>query len=326
MFTPHRSPLTPQRIQGVLDGTDTGDNHAARLHTARGRVSLLLDAVTGPAPALGAAWIAALVLVGLESPFLATLMGLGLAGAFVAGLVGVGGAIVVVPLLLYLPPLLGFEPLGIHRVAGITMVQVAVAGLVGSLPHRKGGHVSAAIVGSLGVAMMVASLLGATISGWIRPGVLTGVFSVLAAIAAALMLAGPRDAIVDAAPSEVTFDKGRAVFLGATVGLLVGLVGAGGGFLLVPLMMYVLRIPVRMAVGTSLAIVALGGIAGSIGKAMTGQVEWPLALALVAGALPGATFGALASSRVSAPALARLLGIVIALVAARMWWDLLVGG
>jgi uncharacterized membrane protein YfcA len=106
------------------------------------------------------------------------------------------------------------------------------------------------------------------------------------------------------------------------VGLLVGLVGAGGGFLLVPLMIYLLHVPVRVAVGSSLAIVALSGIAGAIGKAVTGQVDWFYALALVTGALPGAQFGAMSSRRVPAGLLARLLGALTALVAIKMFWDL----
>jgi uncharacterized membrane protein YfcA len=302
-----------------------GDDRTERANDVRGPVALLLDAVTGPAPALGAAWIAAFALIVFYEPFLATLMALGLSGAFIAGLVGVGGAIVVVPLLLYVPPLLGFQTLDIHAVAGITVVQVAVAGLVGMLPHRKHGYVSVPLVASLGIAMMAASLASATMSGWIEAHWLTAVFSVLAAAAAILMLAGPREAIIDGGAGDVTFSKGRAILLGASVGTLVGMVGAGGGFLLVPLMIHALGIPVRVAVGSSLAVVALGGVAGTAGKALTGQIAWPYALALVAGALPGAMFGGLVSARVSASALARLLGIVIALVAARMWWDLLWG-
>jgi uncharacterized membrane protein YfcA len=74
-------------------------------------------------------------------------------------------------------------------------------------------------------------------------------------------------------------------------------------------------------VGTSLAAVALTGLGGTIGKAVTGQILWPGALALVAGAVPAASIGAVVSHRVPASALARILGALIGGIAAKMWWD-----
>src|SRR5262249_40304597 len=68
---------------------------------------------------------------------LLTLMALSLAGAFVSGLVGVGGAIVMIPLLLYVPPLLGVGRLDLKSVAAITMVQVFVAAASGMLAHSR---------------------------------------------------------------------------------------------------------------------------------------------------------------------------------------------
>ncbi|HEX9125912.1 MAG TPA: sulfite exporter TauE/SafE family protein, partial [Methylomirabilota bacterium] len=64
-------------------------------------------------------------------PFILTLAALGFAGAFASGLVGVGGAIVMIPLLLYVPPLLGVGSLDIKTVAGVTMAQVLAASVMG---------------------------------------------------------------------------------------------------------------------------------------------------------------------------------------------------
>jgi uncharacterized membrane protein YfcA len=115
-----------------------------------------------------------------------------------------------------------------------------------------------------------------------------------------------------------------AVALGTLVGLVLGLIGAGGGFLLVPLMVYGLGVPVRTAVGSSLAIVALGGLGGMIGKAASHQVAWTFALALIVGALPGAHLGAATSRRLSPDTLARILGVLLAFVAIQMWSQLVV--
>src|SRR5574341_1449648 len=86
-----------------------------------------IDAILEPATALVLAWIAAVGLVVHADPLLATLVILGAAGAFLAGLMGVGGAIVMIPLLLYVPPALGTGRLTMHDVAAVTMVQVLAA-------------------------------------------------------------------------------------------------------------------------------------------------------------------------------------------------------
>lgn len=294
----------------------------SRRQVAAHRIGLMLDAVTGAAPTLLAAWLAALLLLSTQSPVLALLTTLGFLGAFVAGLVGVGGAVVMIPLLLYVPPLAGFSPLDMHVVSGITMVQVAAAGVTGMLAHRHLGHVDASLVLSVGGALTLSSAAGALVSGALPPQVLTALFASLAALAAVMMLRGKESAPVSGREARVPFNRALAAALGAVVGVLVGMVGAGGGFLLVPLMMYGLGIPVRAAVGSSLAIVALGGVGGLVGKAASGQVSWVFALALVVGALPGARLGATTSRRVSGALLGKLLGVLLALIAARMWWDL----
>src|SRR2546421_11652083 len=93
-----------------------------------------------------------------------TLLALGFLGAIVAGLVGVGGAIVMIPLLLYGPPLLGVGALDMRAVAGITMVQVFVASVSGMIAHGRHRAVNRrlAIVG--GAAMAAGSLAGAVAS------------------------------------------------------------------------------------------------------------------------------------------------------------------
>jgi len=88
-------------------------------------------------------------------------------------------------------------------------------------------------------------------------------------------------------------------------------------------MIHVLRVPLRTAVGASLGVVAMSGVAGAFGKAISGQVDWLLALAVVAGALPGAQLGAIVSRRTKPETLGLLLGVFIGLVALRLWWGIL---
>jgi uncharacterized membrane protein YfcA len=99
------------------------------------------------------------------------------------------------------------------------------------------------------------------------------------------------------------------------------MVGAGGAFLLMPVLVGVLRVPIRQSIGTSLAMTGLAALMGFLGKAATGQIALGPALALVSGALPGAPLGARLSRRAPVALLRGCLVVLIALVAARVWLD-----
>src|SRR6267142_2037118 len=199
-----------------------------------------------------------------------TLLGLGFAGAFVAGLLGAGG--------------------------GVTMAQVLVAASAGMLAHRRHGAVNAELVWVGGVTMATGSLVGALASKYASDRALLFVFAVMVTVAAALVFVGAgRDARGDDAPPA--FSRVRVGVVAGGVGLAAGLVGAGGGFLLVPLLLVVADIPIRVTIGSSLAITALGAVAGFAGKLLTGQIPLAPTLAVVAGAVPGAQLGAAVSRR-----------------------------
>ena len=102
-----------------------------------------------------------------------------------------------------------------------------------------------------------------------------------------------------------------------------GLVGAGGAFLLVPVLIGILGVPVRVSIGTSLAITAISATMGFIGKLATGQVPLGPALAVVIGSLSGAPIGARVSRRAPVGALRAVLAILIGLVTIRVWVDVL---
>lgn len=100
--------------------------------------------------------------------------------------------------------------------------------------------------------------------------------------------------------------------VGATSGFLSGLLGVGGGVILVPVLTVVLRFPVKMALGTSLAVVAAQAIPGSITHALIGNIDWVIAAGLAIGVIPGARIG----SRLAVATEDRKLRIVVALAMA----------
>jgi uncharacterized membrane protein YfcA len=258
--------------------------------------------------------------------FLLALVVLSLAGAFVSGLVGVGGAIVMIPLLLYVPPLLDVGRLDVKTVTAVTMVQVFVAALSGVVAHGRRRAVRRDLAAIGGLAMASGSLTGAILSHFVDDRTLLVVFGLMTLSALALLFVPTETAGQPIFAERVEFNRPRAVLVCGGVGLAAGLVGAGGAFLLVPLLMVVVGLPIRVTIGSSLAITALAATAGVAGKIVTGQVPLMPTLAVVLGAVPGAQVGAMVSRRLSGSNLRRVLFVVTLGSAMRVWWDLLVQG
>jgi uncharacterized membrane protein YfcA len=259
----------------------------------------------------------------MTAAFATTLAGLGFAGSFVAGLVGVGGAIVMIPLLYYVPPWLGVGALDMKLVAGVTMGQVLAATVVGTALHRGAGAVHRSLAVVAGISMAAASLVGALASRYVGSRFLLAVFGVMGLVALVLMFlplpAEPRGS----AEAEVTFDRRAAMVYPAAIGVMSGLVGAGGAFLLMPVLVGVMRIPFRVSIGTSLAITGASALTGFLGKLVTAQVPlWPT-VAVVAGGLVGVVVGARLSRRAPTRMLRATLGVLIVLATLRVWADVL---
>lgn len=251
----------------------------------------------------------------------ALLASLGSLAGFVSGLLGIGGGILMVPLLLYLPPWLGLSPLDMKTVAGITMVQSLSASLAGTLGHGRRRSVHVRLVAFMGGATAVGALAGGLASYWLSGTFLKILFAGLALAAGILLFFPVRDAGEDL-PTLPPFSRALASASGLAIGLLGGLVGQGGGFMIVPGLIYLLHIPTRLAVGSSLAIGLLSGTAGLAGKLVTAQVPlWP-SVAVVTGALAGSFGGSSLSQRLSQATLRRALALVIIAVALRITWEM----
>jgi uncharacterized membrane protein YfcA len=248
---------------------------------------------------------------------------LGATTGFLSGLLGIGGGIIMAPLLLYVPPMIGFEPLTMRTVAGLTIVQGLAACISGALTHRRFGSVSDRLVLYMGTTIFVAAALGGAAARFVPNQILLAVFGLLAATAAILMLAPMQRDSERPQVLDLKFSRSRAITSAAGVGILGGLVGQGGSFILIPLMTSLVRVPTRIAIGSNLAIVLLSTTAAFIGKAVTGQIEWLLAVPLVLTVVPAAHLGGRVSHRVPVLQLRRVLAVLISLAAVRIWMSVL---
>jgi uncharacterized membrane protein YfcA len=237
---------------------------------------------------------------------------------FLSGMLGIGGGIIMAPLLLYAPPLLGFSPFQMRTVAGLTIIQGLAACLTGAMTHKKFQFVSFTLTCWMGGTIFFAALIGGAAAGFVSNSIFLMVFALLAFVAAPLVLVPTRSDCEQPEIKSLSFSRLRAVASAGSVGLLGGLVGQGGSFILIPLMTSYLQIPTRIAIGSNLAIVFLSSLAAFLGKAATGQIVWFLAVPVLLTVIPSAYLGSLLSRRMPVVFLRLILSVCIAVAALRI--------
>ncbi|MFJ5792275.1 sulfite exporter TauE/SafE family protein [Lysinibacillus sp. NPDC097162] len=251
-----------------------------------------------------------------------TIFIIGFVGSFVSGMLGIGGAIIKYPMLLYIPSLLGFTAFTAHEVSGISAVEVLFASIAGVWAYRKGGYLNKSLIISMGGAILVGSFIGSFGSRYLSEAGVNIVYGILALIAAIMMFI-PKKQIDEKPMNEVTFNKSVAAILAFIVGIGSGIVGAAGGFLLVPIMLVVLRIPTRMTIATSLAITLISSVGGTTGKLITGQVDYYPAAIMIVASLIAAPLGAKAGKSLDTKVLQGILAVLILATAVKIWMDIL---
>lgn len=254
--------------------------------------------------------------------FFLFLMLCGTVVGFCSGLLGLGGGILMFPLLLYLPPIFGLETISVKNITGLTMAQGFFASVSAMFLYQRQGLVSRPLVLTLGLSLFVSSLAGSFLSKSVPDKILLFIFGMLALIASALMFIPRSYDRDDLKEDQISFNKSVAIMIGIPVGFLIGLVGQGGAFITIPLMLYILKIPLRVALGSTLAIGLFSATAGMIGKAATGQVPYAIAGALLLGAVPAARAGAWVSRKTKTHYLRWLLAGIISATAVKIWMDI----
>ena len=240
----------------------------------------------------------------------------GLVASFLSGLLGIGGGLVLTPLLLYLPPLLGGAAIPVKIVTGLTIVQAISGSVLGTIRHRAYGNVSPRLVWLMGPPSALSSLVGAFVSRDTPDNVILLIFAILA-FAGAVMLLLPVTPRHESA-EHVRADPRLAIPIALVLGFFGGIVGIGGIAFIIAALVYVLRVPPRIAIGSSLGIGLFAATAALVGKAATAQIDPPLAAIVFVSALVASPVGAAVSVRTQPRALLAILSIVVILAAIRI--------
>lgn len=240
-------------------------------------------------------------------------LGLVLAGVIglSLGLLGGGGSILTVPVLVYV--------LGVPAKTAIAMSLpvVGVTSAVSGVMHWRLGNVRMATALAFGTLAMVGAFGGAKLSALLSGAMQLALLGAVMIAASASMLRVGDAGAPTSTPRSASPRKAAVLApIALAVGVLTGLVGIGGGFLVVPALLLLARVPMREAVGTSLVVIAMNSAAGFAGYVGTVALDWRFLAGFTTAAVAGALVGTSLASRVPQAALKRAFGVLLLLIGA----------
>ena len=275
-------------------------------------------------------------------------VGMGAAVGFLSGLFGVGGGFLMTPLLI-------FSGVPSAVAVGTETAQIVASSVSGALAQWRRNNIDI----KMGTVLMTGGIAGSTIGVFVVSALrkaghfeffVTICYVLFLGVIGSLMLIESLNAIskvragkspsmrrpgqhnwVHGLPFKMRFHRSKLyisaippLLIGLFVGFLAGIMGVGGGFIIVPAMIYILRMPTNVVVGTSLfQIVFVTAVTTILHAKQNFTVDAVLALLLMVGGVIGAQFGAVAGERLKGEQLRFLLAALVLMVALRMAWSLI---
>ncbi len=244
--------------------------------------------------------MSALFIIGL---ILSAVIGLSL------GLIGGGGSILTVPILVYL---LGVDP---HEAVGMSLAVVGATSILGAYLHWRRDNVDLFSGLLFGVAGIIGAFIGSPLTKMVSAEALLLIFGVLMfVVAVSISMIWRRKHAISEKLHKPHPTKG--VLAGLGVGILTGFLGVGGGFLIVPALVFFGGLNIKKAIGTSLFVIFLNCIAGLVGHLGQTAFDWQLTAQVMALAVGGAIVGTMLSRRIAADRLQSMFAVLVLGVAA----------
>ncbi|NBM17784.1 sulfite exporter TauE/SafE family protein [Streptomyces sp. GC420] len=215
------------------------------------------------------------------------------------GILGGGGSILTVPILVYIA---GQDA---KQAIATSLFVVGVTSAAGMISHARAGRVRWRTGLLFGAAGMTGAYAGGRVAEFIPGNILLIAFGVMMVVTAVAMIRGRKNA-----PKKVHHELpvGRVLLDGIVVGLVTGLVGAGGGFLVVPALALLGGLPMGVAVGTSLLVISMKSFAGLAGYLSSVQIDWGMAAIVTTAAVVGSLVGGRLAGRIPQDALRKAFG------------------
>ncbi len=243
-------------------------------------------------------------------PALALELALGFVIGLTLGLLGGGGSILTVPALVYL---VGQSP---QAAITTSLAIVGANSAVGASFHHAQGSLNWRVALVFGGPGMFFAYLSAGVSKFFSPATLMMAVAGLMLVVGAMMLLRH-----DTTQKQTTPNLVLTLASGAGVGVLTGILGVGGGFLIVPALVMLVGLPMNQAVGTSLVIIAANSAAGLLGHLSGGAFDLTLIAIFVVAGLAGTFVGARLARRVSATHLRHVFAVFVVALALFLLFD-----
>jgi len=263
----------------------------------------------------------------LETLFIIKALVIGLLTGLMSGCFGVGGGIVCTPLVRIF---LQIDP---HVAVGTTMALIIPTSIAGAYNYLKKQQVDKAMSAKLAPTAVVGTVAGAAATQLVEGQLLMLLFALLVCIAGIDLSfsigdnikrkresqVAQEDSMGNAEPKETGFDLSSAdgigpYIVGLAAGLFAGFFGVGGGFLMVPCLLYFFRFGVKIAFGTSLLVIAAISIPGTLSHFAMQHVDLPLAALMIAASIPGSLLGSALALKMQDTFLRKGFGVIMLLM------------
>jgi len=224
------------------------------------------------------------------------------------GLTGAGGSILTFPVLVYFA---GVSP---RDAVAMSLFIVGAAAAAGAVQRAAMGHLHLPAAGWFAFSGTVGAVAGSRFTHLVPELFLVSLFAGVMLYVAFRMWLGKKDAAEPAPECK----PARCFVAGAGVGLLTGFLGVGGGFLLLPALTRFARLPLHVATGTSLAIIAVNAFGGFLGHVRHAQIDWLTILVFSTISIVGVILGGRVSKHINPAMISRVFGMVVFLTALGM--------
>lgn len=225
------------------------------------------------------------------------------------GLVGGGGSILTVPILVYI---IGLD---VQSATATSLAIVGASALAGAVPHARAGRVNLRVALFFGLFGIAGAFAGTWLNHQVSGAWVLFLFGLLMLVVAIRMwFRGGGGGTVGTRTNETVAMSWKVPVAGLAVGLLTGFFGVGGGFLIVPALALALGLPMAIAVGTSLAIIAINSVSGIAAHLGSGGFDLTIAALFIVGGLVGGMVGGRLAGRVAERSLARGFALLVAAV------------
>ncbi len=248
------------------------------------------------------------------------IIAIGFCTGLLSGAFGIGGGVVCTPLLRL------FLGLSAHVAVGTTIAIIIPTSFTGAINYFKKGLVDLKVALAIGIPAMLGVCLGAYATNLISGNALMISFACLVTFVGVDLTFGILEKMTNKAKSDPEPDskpkvsRVKLALLGITTGLMAGFFGIGGGFIIIPALVYLANMTLKEAFGTSLCVVSIVSIPGTITHALLGHVDYWLMLVMMFSTVPASFLGSAIALRTKDSVLKKAFGIIMLMVAITMFF------